>query len=195
MGKKIPEVLAGGELTLEGAEKRLVWGMGSGKELEKGDQRSGRETMKRGAKESAFERAPPGHGWLFLGLFCSLGSRLKPVAAGLEGGRQCWGEGTYPPAARSRNANEAKNKCSTSKLLSHRQSVGRCRPLGAPGGAHVSLRAAAPRVCTHMSWGGTRDGYSHRPFWPSMRAQAAPPPRPRDRLQPLQEGLQLPSFN
>lgn len=72
VGKKIPEVLAGGELTLEGAEKRLVWGMGSGKELEKGGQRSGRETMKRGAKKSAFERAPRAMAGSFLDFFVVL---------------------------------------------------------------------------------------------------------------------------
>lgn len=58
--------------------------------------------------------------------------------------------GAYSPTACSRNANEAKNKRSTSKRLSHRQPVGRCQRHGAPGGAYASWCLAAPHVCTHV---------------------------------------------
>lgn len=81
-------------------------------------------------------------------------SWLQTEASGsLGGGRQpTLGETqapTHPPAC-SRNANEAKNKSSTSERLSHRQPVGRCRQLRAPGRAHASRRPAAPCVCTHV---------------------------------------------
>lgn len=60
---KVPEVLGGGELTLEGAETRLAVGDGRRegssmpKELEKGGQRGGKETIP-SATESAFAGAP-----------------------------------------------------------------------------------------------------------------------------------------
>ena len=82
--------------------------------------------------------------------------------------------GAYSPAACSRNANEAKNKCSTSERLSHRQPVGRCQRHGAPAAAYTSRGLAAPRVCTHVpGW----HRHSHRPPWPSAKAQATTPGR------------------
>lgn len=52
--------MGGGELTLEGAEKRLAVGERqiNAKELEKGGQRGGRKTIPRSARESAFAGAP-----------------------------------------------------------------------------------------------------------------------------------------
>lgn len=115
--KKIPEVLRQGELNLEGAGKRLVWGMGSGKELEKGGQGGGRETMKRDAKESAFGGAPRVMARSLLD-FAGILAPTEASASWLGGKQAAVGRGdpgTNLPAACSRNDNEAKNKCSTSK--------------------------------------------------------------------------------
>lgn len=107
--------------------------------------------MKKCAKESVLRGAPratAGSVLDFVGFSAPDSSHGQP---GWREAASAGGDlGAYSPTACSRNANEAKNKCSTSKRLSHRQSVGRCQQLGAPGGAYTSWRLAAPRMCPHV---------------------------------------------
>ena len=130
-------------------------GYGKQAQCQRNQRRNGqtvrRETTQQGAKESELRGAPRA----LAGSVLDLVRFLAPDSIHWQPGRReaasAGGDpGAYSPTACSRNANEAKNKCSTSKRLSHRQSVGRCQRHGAPGGAYASRRLAAPRVCTHV---------------------------------------------
>lgn len=51
----------------------------------------GGKTMYKGVLRKCFGWSPQDHSWIYLGFCWFLGSRLKPVAAWVEGGSQRWG--------------------------------------------------------------------------------------------------------